>query len=58
MRVRRFSLARLRDDEQGAVLAIVAITLLALLGVRLSGRAGTPVPQQVAPEGAPTLSAS
>jgi Flp pilus assembly protein TadG len=33
MRVRRFSLARLRDDEQGAVLAIVAITLLALLGM-------------------------
>jgi Flp pilus assembly protein TadG len=33
MRVRRFSVARLRDDEQGAVLAIVAITLLALLGM-------------------------
>lgn len=33
MRVRRFGLARLRDDEQGAVLAIVAITLLALLGM-------------------------
>jgi Flp pilus assembly protein TadG len=33
MRVRRFSLARLRDDEQGAVLAIVAITLIALLGM-------------------------
>jgi Flp pilus assembly protein TadG len=33
MRVGRFSLARLRDDEQGAVLAIVAITFLALLGM-------------------------
>ena len=33
MRVGRFSLARLRDDERGAVLAIVAITLLALLGM-------------------------
>jgi Flp pilus assembly protein TadG len=33
MRVRRFSLARLRDEERGAVLAIVAITLLALLGM-------------------------
>jgi hypothetical protein len=33
MRVRRFSLARLRDDERGAVLAIVAITLIALLGM-------------------------
>jgi Flp pilus assembly protein TadG len=33
MRVRRFSLARLRDEERGAVLAIVAISLLALLGM-------------------------
>ena len=33
MRVRGFSAARLRDDEQGAVLAIVAITLLVLLGM-------------------------
>jgi hypothetical protein len=33
MRVRRFSLARLHDDERGAVLAIVAITLIALLGM-------------------------
>jgi len=33
MRVRGFSLARLRDDEEGAVLAIVAITLIALLGM-------------------------
>ena len=33
MRVRKFSLARLRDEEQGAVLAIVAISLLALLGM-------------------------
>jgi Flp pilus assembly protein TadG len=33
MRVRGFSLARLRDDEQGAVLAIVAISLIVLLGM-------------------------
>lgn len=33
MRVRRFSLARLRDEERGAVLAIVGISLLALLGM-------------------------
>jgi len=33
MRVRRFSVARLRDEERGAVLAIVAITLIALLGM-------------------------
>ncbi len=33
MRVRRFSLARLRDEEQGAVLAIVAISLIVLLGM-------------------------
>jgi Flp pilus assembly protein TadG len=33
MRVRGFSLARLRDDDQGAVLAIVAISLLVLLGM-------------------------
>jgi Flp pilus assembly protein TadG len=33
MRVRGFSLTRLRDDEQGAVLAIVAISLLVLLGM-------------------------
>jgi Flp pilus assembly protein TadG len=31
--VRGFSLARLRDDDQGAVLAIVAISLLVLLGM-------------------------
>jgi len=31
--LRGFGLARLRNDEQGAVLAIVAITLLALLGM-------------------------
>jgi hypothetical protein len=33
MRVRGFSLARLRDDDQGAVLAIVAISMLVLLGM-------------------------
>jgi Flp pilus assembly protein TadG len=33
MRVRGFSLARLRNDDQGAVLAIVAISLLVLLGM-------------------------
>jgi len=33
MRVRGFSVTRLRDDEQGAVLAIVAISLLVLLGM-------------------------
>jgi Flp pilus assembly protein TadG len=33
MRVRGFSLARLRDDDQGAVLAIVGISLLVLLGM-------------------------
>jgi Flp pilus assembly protein TadG len=33
MRVRGFSAARLRDDEQGAVLAVVAITLLVLIGM-------------------------
>jgi Flp pilus assembly protein TadG len=33
MRVRGFSLARLRDDEQGAVLAMVAISLIVLLGM-------------------------
>ena len=33
MRVRGFSLARLRDEDQGAVLAIVAISLLVLLGM-------------------------
>jgi Flp pilus assembly protein TadG len=33
MRVGRFSLARLRDGEEGAVLAIVAITLLVLTGM-------------------------
>jgi len=42
-----------------AVLASIAVfTLLALVGVRLSGRAGAPVPQQGAAEGATTLSAS
>jgi MFS family permease len=42
-----------------AVLVSIAVfTSLALLGVRLSGRAGGPVPQQDAPEGATTLSAS
>ncbi len=33
MRVRGFSLARVHDEEQGAVLAIVAISLLVLLGM-------------------------
>jgi Flp pilus assembly protein TadG len=33
MRVRRLSLARLRDEEQGAVLAIVAISLIVLIGM-------------------------
>src|SRR4029450_5603462 len=33
MRVRGFSAARLRDAEQGAVLAIVAIALLVLIGM-------------------------
>lgn len=33
MRVRRFSLIRLRDEEQGATLAIVAICLICLLGM-------------------------
>jgi Flp pilus assembly protein TadG len=33
MRVRRLSLARLRDEEQGAVLAMVAISLIVLLGM-------------------------
>jgi Flp pilus assembly protein TadG len=33
MRVGRFGIARLHDDDQGAVLAIVAITLLVLLGM-------------------------
>jgi hypothetical protein len=33
MRVRRFSLARLRDEEQGAVLAMVAISLIVLIGM-------------------------
>jgi Flp pilus assembly protein TadG len=33
MRVRRFGLVRFRDEEQGAVLAIVAISLLVLLGM-------------------------
>jgi len=33
MRVGRFSLARLRDEEQGAVLAMVAISLIVLLGM-------------------------
>ena len=33
MRVRRFSLIRLRDEEQGATLAIVAICLISLLGM-------------------------
>ena len=33
MRVRTFSLARLRDEEQGAVLAIVAISLIVLVGM-------------------------
>jgi Flp pilus assembly protein TadG len=33
MRVKRLSLARLRDEEQGAVLAIVAISLIVLIGM-------------------------
>lgn len=33
MRVRRFGLVRLRDEERGATLAIVAISLIALLGM-------------------------
>ncbi len=33
MRVRRFSVARLRDEERGAVLAIVVISLIALFGM-------------------------
>jgi Flp pilus assembly protein TadG len=33
MRVGKFSLARLRDEEQGAVLAMVAISLIVLLGM-------------------------
>jgi Flp pilus assembly protein TadG len=33
MRVRRISLSRLRDEEQGAVLAMVAISLIVLLGM-------------------------
>jgi Flp pilus assembly protein TadG len=33
MRVRRFSLVRVRDEEQGATLAIVAISLICLLGM-------------------------
>jgi Flp pilus assembly protein TadG len=33
MRVRRFSLIRVRNEERGAVLAIVAITLICLLGM-------------------------
>jgi len=33
MRVRRLSLARLRDEEQGAVLAMVAISLIVLIGM-------------------------
>lgn len=33
MRVKRFSLARLRDEEQGAVLAMVAISLIVLIGM-------------------------
>jgi hypothetical protein len=33
MRVRRFSVARLRDEEQGAVLAMVAISLIVLIGM-------------------------
>jgi Flp pilus assembly protein TadG len=33
MRVRRFSLIRVRDEEPGAVLVIVAISLIALLGM-------------------------
>jgi hypothetical protein len=33
MRVRRFSLARLREEEHGAVLAMVAISLIVLIGM-------------------------
>ena len=33
MRVRRFSLIRVRDEENGAVLAIVAISLICLIGM-------------------------
>jgi Flp pilus assembly protein TadG len=33
MRVRRLNLARLRDEEQGAVLAMVAISLIVLIGM-------------------------
>jgi len=33
MRVRRFSVVRLRDEERGATLAIVAISLICLLGM-------------------------
>ena len=33
MRVRGFGLARLRHDEEGAVLAMVGLSLLALLGM-------------------------
>ena len=33
MRVRRLSLARLRDEEHGAVLAMVAISLIVLIGM-------------------------
>ena len=33
MRVRWLSLARLRDEEQGAVLVMVAISLIALIGM-------------------------
>ena len=33
MRVRRLSLARLRDEEQGAVLTMVAISLIVLIGM-------------------------
>ena len=33
MRVRRFNLIRVRDEEHGAVLAIVAISLICLLGM-------------------------
>jgi len=33
MRVRRFSLIRFRDEEQGATLAIVAICLISLIGM-------------------------
>src|SRR6266540_6574778 len=33
MRVRRLGLARLRDEEQGAVLMMVAISLVVLIGM-------------------------